>query len=73
MSDQVTESSGGHRDYRIRLIFHWYFISWKQAKVGSMKFSQFLFSRTNMWASFPDVLNLIFAVCNFANGHQLVK
>ena len=26
-----------------------------------------------MWASFPDVLNLIFAVFNFANGHRLTK
>ena len=26
-----------------------------------------------MWASFPDVLNLILAVFNFANGHRLAK
>ena len=49
------------------------YISRKQAKVGFTKFSRFLFSRTGMWASFPDVLNLIFAVFNFANGHRLAK
>ena len=26
-----------------------------------------------LWALFPDVLNLIFAVFNFANGHRLAK
>ena len=26
-----------------------------------------------MWASFPEVLNLIFVVFNFANGHRLTK
>ena len=52
------------------LIFRVYFILWKQAKGG---FTNFSFSRTGMWASFPDVLNLIFVVFNFANGHRPAK
>ena len=39
-----------------------YFSSRKQVKVGFTKFSHFLFSQTGVWASFPDVLNLIFVV-----------
>ena len=37
------------------------------------KFSRFLISPMGMWASFPDVLNLIFAGFIFANGHRLTK
>ena len=48
-----------------------YFILCKQANGGFIKFLWFVFSRMSMWASFPDVLNLIFTVFNFANGHRL--
>ena len=53
-------------NYRMRFIFRWYFISRKQAKVG---FTRFLISWNGMWASFQDLLNLIFMVFNFVNGH----
>ena len=33
----------------------------------------FLLSRTGVWALFPKVLNLIFALFNFTNGHRLAK
>ena len=50
------------------------YISWKQAKVGfTKKIAFFPSSQIGMWASFPDLLNIIFAVFNFANGHRLTK
>ena len=55
--------------YRIHLIFCGDFISRKRAKVDFTKFSRFLISRMCVWASFSDVLNLIFVGFNFANGH----
>ena len=43
-------------------------ISRKQAKLVFQNFCSFFFLLTGMWTSFPDVLNLIFALYNFANG-----
>ena len=59
--------------YCIQLIFRGYFIYWKKAKVGFTKFSQYLISRTGLWAWFPDLLNQIFMIFNFANGHRFAK
>ena len=66
MNEQTMNSSPSSIIYRIRLIFHG-----NRQNLVSQNFYGFYFR--GMWALFPDLLNLIFVVFYFANGHRKIR